>query len=233
MGRDLGSVFVLSALAAFNPSLLAAVALMLLLPHAKRLMLGYLLGAYTTSLIAGIGFLFVLPSSGVVTTSRPTLGPGGDIVIGAAALAAALVLATHRDAAVRRLRARLKKGKAERRRGEPWHLRLLGKGSPGVTFVVGALLSFPGVSYLSALDHIGKLHPGVLPAILLVVFFCAMQQSLIELPLVGYAMAPEWTPTAVGRFRGCLQRSGRRLAILGLAAVAALLIIRGVISLAS
>jgi hypothetical protein len=33
-------------------------------------------------------------------------------------------------------------------------VRLLGKGDPRVTFVVGAVLTFPGVSYLDALDHI-------------------------------------------------------------------------------
>ena len=31
---------------------------------------------------------------------------------------------------------------------------MLGKGDPKLTFVVGAMLSYPGVSYLDALDHI-------------------------------------------------------------------------------
>ena len=38
-----------------------------------------------------------------------------------------------------------------------------------MTFVVGAVLSFPGVSYLDALDHIHKLNPGTVPTVLLVV----------------------------------------------------------------
>jgi hypothetical protein len=47
MSSDLVDVFLLSLVAMFNPSLLAAVTVMLLLPNPKRLMLGYVLGAYT------------------------------------------------------------------------------------------------------------------------------------------------------------------------------------------
>ena len=51
---DLGSIFLLSLLAMFTPTLLAAVTVMMLLPNPKRLMLGYLLGAYLTSITAGL-----------------------------------------------------------------------------------------------------------------------------------------------------------------------------------
>ncbi len=34
---------------------------------------------------------------------------------------------------------------------------MLGRGSARVTFAVGVVLSFPGVSYLTALDRIAKL----------------------------------------------------------------------------
>ena len=69
-------------------------------------------------------------------------------------------------------------------------MRLLGKGDPRITFVVGTTLSFPGVSYLDALDHIHQLNPGTVPTVVLVVGFCVMQQLLLELPLLGYVFAP-------------------------------------------
>ena len=53
--------------------------------------------------------------------------------------------------------------KAKREAGKPTEslpMRLLGKGDPRITFVVGIILSFPGVSYLDALDHIHHLNPG-------------------------------------------------------------------------
>ncbi len=87
---------------------------------------------------------------------------------------------------------------------------MLGRGSARVTFAVGVVLSFPGVSYLAALDRMAKLDAGTAPTVLLVVGFCLMQQLLLELPLLGYAFAPEWTQDAVVRFRAWLGRSGRR-----------------------
>lgn len=232
MNRDLTLVFLSSVVATFNPSLLAAVTAMLLLPYPKRLMLGYLLGAYTTSLAAGLAFVFSLHGSSAVRTSRHTLSPGQDIAVGAIALAIAYVLATERDAP---LRSWLKRRKEDRSKGKPakppWQERMLGKGSLAVTFAVGAVLSFPGVTYLNALDHIVKLNPPTVSMVLLVVYFCVMQQILLELPLVAYAFAPDWAEGTVARFRAWLARRGRRIAVVALAAIGAYLVGRGLITI--
>ena len=110
---------------------------------------------------------------------------------------------------------------------------MLSKGSARVTFVVGALLSFPGLSYLAALDHIVKLNPGTVPTTLLVLYFCLMQQVLIELPLLGYVFAPDRTRAAVTGFKAWLTRSGRRTAVTGLTAIGLLLLGRGLYGLIS
>lgn len=232
MHRDLFSVFLSSALAAFNPSLLAAVTVMLLLPHPKRLMLGYLLGAYATSITFGLVFAFSLHGSSAISTSEQALSPGGDILAGAIAIGISYVLATRLDARLRSWQGRRKqaKGKAEKEK-EGWQLRLLGRGSMWITFAVGVVLSFPGVSYLNALRHIVGLDPGSVPTVVLVVFFCLMQQLLLELPLLGYLFAPEWTQATVTRFRTWLDRRGRRLGVIGAAAIGAFLVIRGLIIL--
>ena len=95
MNGDLSSVFLLSLLAMFNPTLLAAVTVMMLLPNTKRLMLGYLLGAYTTSITLGLAIVFSLNGSGAVETARNTLSPSEDIVLGTP-VAAGRVRAGHR-----------------------------------------------------------------------------------------------------------------------------------------
>ena len=51
-----------------------------------------------------------------------------------------------------------KKGSAEPKKSLPE--RMLGRGSARVTFAVGVLLTFPGVSYLTALDRMAKLDAG-------------------------------------------------------------------------
>lgn len=55
---------------------------MLLLANPKRLMVGYLLGAYTTSITLGLLIVFTLHGSGTESTSKHTIGPVEDIVIG-------------------------------------------------------------------------------------------------------------------------------------------------------
>ncbi len=232
MNGDLSSVFLLSLLAMFNPTLLAAVTVMMLLPNTKRLMLGYLLGAYTTSITLGLAIVFSLNGSGAVETARNTLSPSEDIALGLLLLLVAFVLGTGRDARLQERRRRRKEAKESSGEArESWPERMLGRGSARVTFALGVVLTFPGVSYLAALNHIAKLDPGTVPTVLLVVGFCLMQQLLLEAPLLGYAIAPDWTQDAVTRFRAWLGRSGRRAAVIGAAAIGALLLIRGLITL--
>ena len=82
MSSNLVDVFLLSLVAMLNPTLLAAVTVMLLLPNPKRLMLGYLLGAYTTSITLGLLIVFSLNGSSTESTSKHTISPVEDIVVG-------------------------------------------------------------------------------------------------------------------------------------------------------
>jgi hypothetical protein len=233
---DLGTIFLLSLLAMFNPTLLAAVTLMLLTEHPKRLMLGYLLGAYVTSITLGLAIVFALHDSDVVSTSKRTIGPGEDIVIGCLLLLIAYVLGTDRDARLRERRARRKEAKLAKAGGEkkePLPMRLLGRGSPRIAFVVGMLLSFPGVSYLTGLSHIDKLDAAAVPTALLVIAFCLIQQLLLEVPLIGYVLRPEGTQRAVDGFRAWLGRNGRRAGIWVAIILGVLLVIRGIAGLVS
>ena len=123
---------------------------------------------------------------------------------------------------------------AKRAAGKPTEslsLRLLGKGDPRLAFPVGAVLSFPGVSYLDALDHVHKLDPGTLATVLLLVGFCLMQQILLELPLLAYVFAPDRTQHAVTRFKGWIARKGRTALVIGASAIGAFLVTRGVLTL--
>ncbi|TML74711.1 MAG: GAP family protein, partial [Actinobacteria bacterium] len=75
-------VFLFALTAALNPTLLAATTVMLLLPHPKRLLLGYLLGAYTTSITVGLVVVYWLGNSGALSTTKHTISPAVDIVLG-------------------------------------------------------------------------------------------------------------------------------------------------------
>jgi len=230
----MGSIFVLSLLAMFNPTLLAAVTIMLLLPNPKKLMLGYLLGAYLTSISLGLLIVFSLHGSGSVESARHTLSPVEDLVIGTIALLVAFVLGTGRTGRLQERRKRRKEekeAKAGEGSKESWPERMLGRGDARITFAVGVFLTFPGVSYLAALDRMAGLDAGTVPTVLLVVAFCIVQQLLLELPILGYFVAPEWTQDAVVRFRAWLARNGRRAGVWMAAFVGVFLMVRGLVTL--
>jgi hypothetical protein len=231
---DLVQIFLLALLAMFNPTLLAAVTLMLLLPSPKRLMLGYLLGAYLTSMSVGLVIVFALPESSATSTSKNTISPAGDVVVGLLLLVVAFVLATDRDRPLRERKAQRKSAKQEQNGGEEKEalpMRLLGRGSPRIAFVVGLLLSFPGLAYLTGLNHIHDLDTAVAPTVLLVIGFCLIQQLLLEVPLAGYFVAPEETADRVRRLRAWLSRNGRQAGIIVMAVLGMLVIVRGIAGL--
>ena len=152
-----------------NPTLVAATTVMLLLDKPARLMGGYLLGAYLTSITLGLVIVFSLSNSTATNTTENTISPAVDIGLGAIALAIAFVLYTGR---AERLRQRRRERKADKPdKGPPRWQRELSKGSAKTTFVIGALLTLPGASYLAGLHQIHKLKYSTTATVLLVVGF--------------------------------------------------------------
>jgi hypothetical protein len=221
--------FVYALTAALNPTLLGATTVMLLLDHPKRLLLGYLLGAMFTSVTLGLVVVFALDGS--ASTAQHTLSPAMDLALGGILLVVAwLIRPTRQPAEGGRLtewRRRKKDAKGEK--GPPRWQRTLSKGSAWTTFVVGALLTLPGASYLIGLHKIADADPSTIGAIGSVLLFNVIMLALLELPLIGYVFAPDWTPRAVERFKEWFSRNARRLAFRAVLAIGLLLIVRGLI----
>lgn len=223
----MGTVILFALTSMLNPTLLAASTLMMLLPSPAKLMLGYLLGAMMTSITLGLVIVFSLNGSSTVGTSKRTVAPAVDIALGALLLVLAYVLASGRAS---RARERRRERKESRGPKEPprWQ-RALSKGTARTTFVIGALLTLPGASYLAGLDQIHKLHYGTAETVLLVIAFNIVMLALLEVPLVCFVVAPDWTPGAIERTKVWIGRRGPELAARGLTAIGMLLIVKGVI----
>jgi hypothetical protein len=225
----LGQVVLFSLTSALNPTLLAATTVMLLLDHPARLMLGYLLGAMMTSITLGLVIVFALEGSGATKTTERTLSPGVDIALGALALVLAFVLGTGRD---RRLAERREARKAKKEpKGPPKWQQVLSKGSPRATFLIGAVLTLPGASYLAGLTKLEKLNYSPAVTVVVVVGFNLVMLSLLEIPLLGYAFAPDATPRAVDNAKAWVSRHWHRFAFRGLLIIGVALIIKGIIGL--
>jgi Sap-like sulfolipid-1-addressing protein len=225
----MAEVALLALGASFNPTLLAATTMMLLVDRPARLMTGYLFGAYTMSITLGLVIVFTLSGSETTNTVKNTLSPLADIVLGLLAFTIALVI---RSGWVERRRAdRRARRASDSAKPPPRWQRALTNGSPRVAFVVGALLTLPGASTLAGLYAIHKLDKPAPVTVVLVVAFNLVMLWLIEVPLVSYAVAPDWTPTAVGRAKLMVARHAQSFAVRGLELVALLLVLKGVLGL--
>jgi hypothetical protein len=97
--------------------------------------------------------------------------------------------------------------------------------------VIGVLLSFPGVSYLLALNHLSKLGYPTAVTALVVIGFSLVQLVLLEVPLLAFTYSPEQTSIAVERAKAWGRGHWRKYTIWGLAVISAALIVRGGIEL--
>jgi Sap, sulfolipid-1-addressing protein len=226
-----GHVLVFAVTAALNPTLVAAATVMMLLDHPVRLMLGYLLGALMTSITLGLVIVYALKGSSTVSTTQNTISPGVDLALGAILLVGAAVLGTGRDKQIAERR-QARKGPKEDK-GPPRWQQALSKGSARTTFVVGAVLTLPGGSYLAGLHHIEEQKLSTSATVLTVIGFNLVMLILLELPLLGYTFAPDWTPGAVERAKAWAGRNGHKAAVITLAVLGGALVVKGIAELVS
>jgi chromate transport protein ChrA len=226
-----GTLIVLSLTASLNPTLLAMTSLLLLRDQPAGMMTGFLAGALTISISLGIAIVIAFDDAHpTAKTTQHTLNPGIDIVLGAVLLLVAFVLRSEgygRRADRRRER---KHAKEEHKEPARWE-RALNRGTARTAFVLGIVFTLPGASYIAALTQIHKLHPSTTEIVLLVIGVNLVMLWIIELPLLGFVLAPTATPQAVNRAKAWVARHSRQLAVRGSATIGVLLVIKGVLGL--
>ena len=70
----------------------------------------------------------------------------------------------------------------------------LAKGRARDTFVVGALLTLPGASYIAGMNSIHDQSLSTVATVVCIVGFNLIMLLLLEIPLIGYTLAPDATP---------------------------------------
>jgi len=69
--------------------------------------------------------------------------------------------------------------------------------------------------------------------VLTVVGFNLIMLMLLELPLLGFVVAPDWTPGAVERAKAWVGRNGHKAAVIALTVLGSALVVKGTIGLVS
>ena len=99
--------------------------------------------------------------------------------------------------------------------------------------MVGILLSFPGVSYLAALDRLIHLQYSAFVTVLIVLGFNLIQNLLLEIPMLAFKIWPTETPAAIDRAKAWGVSHGREYGAWGLGILGVALAVISVIGLLS
>jgi len=215
----------LAIASAFWPILLVVVIVSLRATHPILLLVSFLAGGLLTTITVGLVVIYALEGSSLTGSSQSTFDPAVEIAAGAFALLAAAVLWRRYGV--------LPEPPAERPAdADPGRLeRMLDRGAP-LAFAAGIVFNIlPGVFPLVALKDIAEMDIGFAETVVVLLCFYLIMFAFIEVPLVSYLVAPEWTAQATQRFNAWLDRNTRRVAIGALAGVGVYLIVKGIIGL--
>jgi Sap, sulfolipid-1-addressing protein len=224
-------VIPLAFLSALYPTLLAVVVVVLQRPDPRRLLAAYLAGAMLTSMIAGYVIVEALKSGNVVGGSDTTIGPGVNLAGGVVALFLVWFLASDWGKEQRQRMKERKEAKHSKSERPPWSERVIQRGSVTLTFVVGMALNLPGAMYLVALKDVAAADLSSAETVGVLLAYNVIMFQWAELPLIGYAVAPERTKDLITRMNHWLRAHALQLAIVICSIAAAFLITRGILGL--
>jgi hypothetical protein len=226
---DVLEILLLAVASAFWPLLLVVVVIALNTAHPVRILGWFLVGGLLTTVTVDSVMVFSLQGTSFTSGPNPSADGWLEITIGLLALLAALVL--HLGMSGRgpeRFRPR-EKPKKESRSTE-WVESLVERGAT-LSFVAGIVATIlPAPFAIVAMKNIAELDVSNADAFALIVAFNLIMFALVEIPLVGFVVAPEWTKSAATRFNTWLAHNLRRLAVGALTVVGAYELVRGLIA---
>lgn len=210
------TLLVMAVAVSFEPFRIAATVLMLNRPRPLLQLLAFLCGGYAMGLTVGLVVLFVVQS--VVSPAQFTL-PRVQMVIGVLALLIAAVLA------VRPSRPWIDSGRVS-----TWTRRLADNDSLWVAAIAGLGIALPSIDYLAALAVIAASGAATATQIGALLTFNAVAFAFVQIPLLGYLVAPTRTQTTLKSLQEWLRSRSRRGVAALLGAIGCALLFVGVMS---
>ena len=205
----MGDVFVIAVLAALDAGLLAATVVLLGRPRPARQLLAYLVGCMGFSIGIGLVIVLALHGSSVVKHPDPAVSAVIEIAAGALLLVVAVAVVLGRHAQWRPRRRRHDGADAHKRRS--LSERALGNDSLWIAWAAGALYSVPGAYYLAGLALLVKLDQPASIDVVAILGFNLVMFALLELPLLGFLVAPDRARALTERLNRWMTRHKRTL----------------------
>jgi len=218
-------VFVLALVASLDAGLLAAAVVLLGRPRPAHQLLAYLIGGMGLSI--AFGLLIVLGLHGSKLLREPSRSTSAVIELVAGTLLIVVAILVRSGRAAHWHPRRTSRGDAERPERQSLYDRAVGHDSVWIAWAAGAVYSVPGAYYLAGLALLAKLDAATGTNVLAILGFNLIMFALIELPLLGFALAPERTRSLTERLSGWMTDHRRILIVVVAGGVGAYLLISG------
>ena len=206
----------LALISSLYPLGLAAIVLLAETPQPRPRVGVFLIGALTCTLAVGFVVVFALHGAGVGQSSERSGRYWVWLVTGVLFMAAAVVLAR-----------RPPKPRSEASRLS----RAAGQGGLFAIFVAGIALYLPSPTYLAALEEVGsaKISPAATAVWVLIVV--ALVLITVEVPVLLFLLAPDWTVPKLEAINAWLDRHGHTLLVWVVGAIGLWLFVQGLAGL--
>ena len=218
-------VFVLAVVSALDAGLLTAAVVLLGRPRPAQQLLAYLVGGMGLSILFGV--VIVLALHGSKLPREPSRSTSAVIELVAGALLIAVAMLVYSGRKVQWHPRRKSHSDAEHPRRQSLSDRALGHDSVWIAWAAGAIYSAPGAYYLGGLALVAKLGGSTATDVLAILGFNVIMFAFIELPLIGFLLAPDRTRSLTEKFNGWMTRHRRTLVITVAAAGGTYLVISG------
>jgi Sap, sulfolipid-1-addressing protein len=224
---DVLEIVLLAAGSALWPLLLIVVVLALNTDRPVRILGWFYLGGMLTTISVSSALVFRFQGSTFLSGSPSSADAWLDLVIGALCLLAALVL--HLGTSGRGPKPFHKRPPSNKQsRSTDLVEKLVEKGAV-LSFVAGIVATIlPGPLAIIGMKNIAELDYSNSATFAMIVLFYVIMFALVEIPLVGFVVAPVWTKKAATDFNNWLARNLRSLAIWALTIVGAVELVRGI-----
>jgi Sap, sulfolipid-1-addressing protein len=218
----------LGILSAFWPTLVLVDVLAFQTPKPGRILIAFLAGGLISTVTIGSILVLRLQGSALLTSDRSTTDPTLNFVVAGIVFLAAHVLNRLGDKPLPRLRRRKPRKERHEPKGPSFAERAIDRG-PSLAFVAGLLLNIlPGVFPIIALKNLTELDYSAAETVTILFVFYLIVFSFIEIPIVSYVVAPDWTENHVSRFNTWLGQNTRRVIVWALVAGGVYLTLRGI-----
>lgn len=217
-GSLFGEAAGLALIAAIYPPAMLVAALYLASERPGKTTVAFVVGGILMVAVVGIIALVVLRAGGLSHFRQRQARYGLRLGLGVVALIAAAALYRYKPK---------QRDPAKPKKPNPI-VRMSARPRPVTAFAVGAVMFFPSVTFIAAVEVVATAKASLAATVAAMVMIIVLTAAFAWIPLVAFLVAPQRTVTTLRSLEGWLKRHGKTVLASAVAVVGIILVIQGI-----